>query len=127
MSVILKLKTNDEIYWKTDSFWSLTKERKHAKIHFNEMSVKNLSGNLIYSLNSSLIKADDERKEKLINFYNNSKTGYDLVEGINWSEFKFIENGLYEYKLRYNSVKNEFELIDIKRKQKLEKLAELAK
>lgn len=118
--IILKMKFSDgEVNWKTDSFWSLTKNREHAKIHPNDTKDRErLYKNLLYILNSDL-----NDKDKIKEAYNNVMIGYDIVKSIDIVNFDFIKNGIYEYKIKYNGDK--FELIDIIRKQKLDKLSEI--
>lgn len=128
-SIILKLESKGKVYWKTDSFWSLRENREYAKIH-SEYSAERLYNSLVGLLNADFNRVAEEynetEKEQIIKFYENSKVGYDIVKGIDIVKFDFIKNGIYEYKIKYNKEKNEFGLVDIRRKLKLEKLANIA-
>lgn len=119
MNIIIKLETNGKVYWKTDSFWSLTKIREQAKIHSKD-SLERLVQNLLYSINR------EENKSEWINFYDNCKIGYDFVNQLNIVDFEFVRNGYFEYKLKYNKESDKFELIDIRRLEKLKKIERIA-
>jgi hypothetical protein len=120
MNIIVKIEANDEVYWKTDSFWSSTKIREYAKIHSKD-SLERLIQNLLYSINYI------EDKSEMINFYNNCKIGYDFVNKLNFFDFEFVKTGQYEYKLKYNIENNKFELIDIRRREKLKNIERTTK
>lgn len=114
MSIILKVETPNGVRWKTDSFWSLTETREHAKIHGTE-GLQTLYANFLYLLNDNIT-------DKRINYYDGCKVGYDLVEKKNIIQFEFLKNRPYSYKIVYNKENNKFNLIDISRKKKLEKI-----
>ena len=119
MNIILKIKTNGKVYWKTDSFWSLTKTREHAKIHSND-GIEGFLKNLISMVNTDITP---ER----IKFYDNCKIGYDFVNKLSIVDFEFVKTGYYEYKLKYNKESDKFELVDIRRREKLKNIERKAK
>lgn len=120
--IIVKIeRSNGEIFYKCDTFWSLSKTKKEAKIHnlIDNDIEDHLLKNLLYVIN---LKTPDIDKEKVIKNYNNCKIGYDFIKSINFIDFEFIKTGNYVYKLQYDENENIFKLIDIKRKQKLEQI-----
>lgn len=124
--IIMKLlsKANVEVYWKTDSFWSLHTKLEYAKVHGNsnsniEQLIKNFLSNVNYNLDHST--PDSEH----LYFYDNIKIGYDFVEEIDICKFNFIKTGPYEYKLKYNKDINKYVLIDMRRKLKLEQIQKI--
>lgn len=125
-NIILKLEAKGEVYWKTDSFWSLTKTIKHAKIH-DSYSVERLVNGLLYSTNRNLTGTflTDSEKQETINFYDNCRVGYDHIKASSIIDFEFIKNGHFEYKLKYDKEEKIFKLIDIRRKQKLEQIKKI--
>lgn len=115
-NIIIKIeKSNGEIFYKCDTFWSLSKTKEEAKIHnlIDNNIEDHLLKNLLYVIN---LKTPD------IDNYNNCKIGYDFIKSINFIDFEFIKTGNYVYKLQYDENENIFKLIDIKRKQKLEQI-----
>lgn len=118
--IIIKIeKSNGEIFYKGDTFWSLSKTREEAKIHklIDNDIEDHLLKNLLCLIN---LKAID--KEKIIKNYDNCKIGYDFIKAINVIDFEFIKIGSYVYKIKYNEIENIFKLIDIRRKLKLEQI-----
>ena len=122
--IIVKIeRSNGEIFYKCDTFWSLSKTKEKAKIHnlIDNDIEDHLLKNLLYVINK-VLETPDIDKEKIIKNYNNCKIGYDFIKFINFIDFEFIKTGNYVYKLKYNEIENKFKLIDIRRKQKLEQI-----
>ena len=118
IEIILKVKNDSGTYWKTDMFWSLSDSRENAKIHTLTMN-----GEIKYHLLTNLIAVHNSYIEDKtnfdVNFYNNCKIGYDIIKFKDTIDFEFIKNGPFEYQIKYDSNKNIFKLIDIRRKIKL--------
>lgn len=113
--VILKIRDKSGIIrWKTDTFWSLTKNIKNTKLHsINNLDI--LLKNLIYILN---YRTDYKKDKEFIEHWNGCKVGLDHIK-----DGGIIKSGIYLYLIKYNNKK--FELVDISRKEKIKKIEEL--
>ena len=122
--IIFKVKFNDgNKFWKTDSFWSLSKNLNNAKTDIYS-NIDILISNLIYLLTENYKKKKDEKRrlKEYINIWNNLKIGIDYINYNNksYGSFDFIRNGEYKYEIILKNDK--VELIDISRKTKLNSL-----
>jgi len=126
MGHIYKVRLNDnKVYYKCDTFWTLSSDREHAKCH-GGIGNEHLVSNLLSFANSSLKTAVSVDKTRSINYYDNMFIGFDYIIEKDIINFDFIKVGPWIYRLSYNKESDKFELIDISRKPKLERLNELS-
>lgn len=123
--ILIKVKRpNGTVEWKQDSFWTIDGDKYNAKMH-SMSGIDYLIKSLMGTLNSTL-NTRKPNSEKFILAWDGREIGVDYIyrypEGY---KYDFLKNGQYKYRITYNDKEAIFELVDICRKTKLEKLEKL--
>lgn len=83
MRIMIFIENNDKkIFYKCDTFWSISSNIKYAKV-YSDSSLENINS-LIVSYDYNLLKVlekDPTKLSEIINSYNNCKMGYRFVDG----------------------------------------------
>ena len=112
MEIVCKVLFKDKVYFKCDTFWSLSSDVSHAKTH----SLENLPKHLIKNYLSMVNDSNDKKK------YDGVKIGYDWVlDQKNYTVLK-TKPGEWIFRFKYIEDKNEIILIDASRLAKLKEI-----
>lgn len=120
MEIVCKVKNNNKVYFKSDTFWSLSSNIVDAKIHTLKSFLPggHLIGNYL-----TVINGYSKNKSK----YDGIKIGYDQV--LETDKYKALKTkpGEWIYRLKYLKKTDEIITVDASRLAKLKELEKSCK
>lgn len=113
MAAIYFIEKNGDKLYKTDTFWSLSKYYKYAKIYSDDKESQKKYLNILMPIINTI-------DNNIIEYYDKILFGYQSIE-----KFGDIVKTVYLYYIEYDENINEFKAVDYKQKNRENKINEL--